>query len=412
MSSSQLESPLVSHIGGLNLLPVDPIRRETSVSSKRVVLTDIYLPRNSQVVLSVMLGSRPTSGHRVIPPTAKFDAGVRSQLQFPVAPVSRLHVIAREMVRDQILSAYVEGFPALLESIDRLRLPSAPELIFTSNRHLYDDVFNAWVAQATEHGSKYIIGQHGGHYGLSKFPSFSELHEEDVSDAYLTWGWKNSKKQKRGLCLTTVGRKYRPAAKAKNLLIVCDQIWKYPRSLFSDISERAGYLEYVTQCVTGLPNVIRKDILIRLNHAHAESGSSQIEWWKTQAPRIKVDDGLSKMRNLIRNSRVVVSTSNGATFLETLNLNIPTIITWSSEYVQLRPEALPYFQRLEEAGIFHGNDQSFVDHLTKHWDDIESWWASDTVQSARLMFCNQFSRIQPHPLMFLRHALNSGSMKK
>lgn len=410
MTNSQPPSRLVNPNGDLNSVPPDLTNNKNSVSNKRVFLTNTYLPRSSQAMLTILMGSRPTRGRRIAPPTTIFDPGVRSQLKFPNAPASRLHVLGREIVRDQILTAYVEGFPALIESANQLHLPDSPRLIFTSNRHLYDDVFNAWVAQAIERGSKYVIGQHGGHYGMSKFPSFSELHEENISDCYLTWGWKTSEKQLPGPCLTTVGRKYRPPAKAKHLLIVCDHIWKYPRSLFYDISEHEGYLEYVAQCVAGLPTAIRKDVLIRLNHAHAETGPSQIEWWQQHDPTIKVDPGLSSMKSLISDSRLVVTTYNGTTFLETLNLNIPTLITWDDSYVQLRPEAFTYIQRLEEAGIFHNNSQSFVDHVTKHWPDIESWWASDTVQSARLMFCKEFSRIEPHPLLFLRQTLRAVNM--
>ena len=191
MTNSQPPSQLANPIGELNLVPPDLTNNKYSVPNKRVFLTNTYLPRSSQAMLTILMGSRPTRGRRIAPPAAISDPRVRSQLRFPNAPASRLHAIGREIVRDQILTAYVEGFPALLESAKRLRLPDAPHLIFTSNRHLYDDVFNAWVAQATERGSKYVIGQHGGHYGLSKYPSFSELHEEDISDRYLTWGRKN-----------------------------------------------------------------------------------------------------------------------------------------------------------------------------------------------------------------------------
>lgn len=412
MSSSHLPSPLVSEIGESNSLTGSSVAKENSISSHRVILSNTYLPRTSEATLTILMGSKPCRIRRIVPPVASFSPEVRSHLEFPRAPASRFHAIGRELIRDQILTAYVEGFPELLQSVQQLRLPGAPELIFTSNRHLYDDVFNAWVAQATEIGSKYVIGQHGGHYGLSKFPSFSELHEGEISDGYLTWGRKDSKKQLPGPCLTTVGRKYRPSSKAKQLLIVCDHTWRHPRSLFFDISENAGYLEYVAQCVAGLPATIRHDVLIRLNHAHAETGSSQIEWWQNRASVVAVDPGLSKLRKLISRSRLVVTTYNGTTFLETLNLNIPTLITWDDSYVQLRPEAFPYFQHLEDVGIFHRNERSFVDHVTKYWDDIGSWWNCDAVQSARQAFCTQYSRKESHPLLSLRRTLRTVSMAK
>ncbi|MEO5974672.1 MAG: LIC12162 family protein [Ilumatobacteraceae bacterium] len=370
MSNSELPSHPVGPPSELSSPRKNLAEPKNSMSVRRVVMTDTYLPRTSAAMLSILMRSRPANSRRIAPPQATYDARSRSQLRFPSAPKSRLHAIAREMVRDQILTAYVEGFSALINSVRRLRLPDTPRLIFTSNRHLYDDVFNTWVALATENGSKYFIGQHGGHYGLSKFPSFSELHEDDISDVYLTWGWKNTVKQVPGPCLKTIGMKYHPSAKPTHLLIVCDPLWKFPRSLFQDLTEHTGYLEYVASCVTGLPAKIQQDVLIRLNHAHADTGSSQLEWWGEHAPTIAVDDGVGGMRKIAGDSRLVVSTNNGSTFLETLNLNIPTLITWDESYAQLRPEAHAYLKRLEEVGIFHASQKSFIDHVTKHWDDI------------------------------------------
>jgi putative transferase (TIGR04331 family) len=63
-------------------------------------------------------------------------------------------------------------------------------VIFTANRHLYDDVFNFWTALAVESGSRLVVAQHGGNYGISEFPSFAENHETLVADRYITWGWK------------------------------------------------------------------------------------------------------------------------------------------------------------------------------------------------------------------------------
>ena len=405
MSNSELPALRANSTGTSNTQAEIWESKEKQFSGRRAILTDTYIPRLPEAVLSILMRSQPTPGRRVAPPIATFDPQSRSQLEFRTEPISRLHAIARELVRDQILTAYVEGYRALLELVPRLRLPETPSLIFTSNRHLYDDVFNAWVAQAIENGSKYFIGQHGGHYGLSRFPSFSELHEDDISDFYLTWGWKETAKQLPGPCLKTIGKRYRGPGQSNQLLIVCDHLWKYPRSLFQDITEQVGYLEYVGGCVTGLPANIQTDVLIRLNHAHDETGSSQLEWWRENVPTIAIDDGLGDMQEVVGKSRLVVTTYNGATLLETLNLNIPTLITWDESYVQLRPEALSFLHQLKEVGVFHGNQASFVRHVTMHWDDIGSWWNSEPVQSARKSFCAQYSRKDSHPLLYLRRTL-------
>ena len=404
-TNGTVETHLPDHFTKMS--PVHLSSKPPRTTSRRIVLVDPYLPKRSEIALRLLTGSARPRIPRINAPLIQNEPAVRASLTFDGPAVNRLHQIGRDLIIDQMPSAYVEGYSLLVESTSKLKLPSSPRVIFTANRHLYDDVFNAWVAQTTEHGSIYVIGQHGGYYGSSRFRSDAEIHEEQVSDMHLTWGWKNSKKQLPGPCLKTIGKRYRPSAQAKHLLIVCDHMWKHPRSLFHEISENVGYLEYVARCVTGLPTGIRENIVIRLHHAHAETGSSQSEWWQTRDPTIKVDGGISNIQKLIRESRLVVSTSNSTTFLETLNLNIPTAVTWNSSYIQLRPEALLYFQRLKEVGIFHDNDQSFIDHVTKHWSDIETWWTSDAVQSARLMFCNQFSGIQAHPLLFLRRTLKN-----
>jgi len=299
--------------------PTQPSSNPPNTTSRHTVLVDSYLPKKSEFTLRLLTGSTRLRIPRIEAPLKQIESATRAMLIFDGGAVNRLHQISRDLVLDQIPSVYVEGYSLLVESTSKLKLPSSPRVVFTANRHLYDDVFNAWVANATENGSSYIIGQHGGYYGSSRFQSDAEIHEDQTSDLHLTWGWKYSKKQLPGPCLTTIGKRYRPEAHAKHLLIVCDHMWKHPRSLFHQLSEDEGYLEYVTRCVTNLPMEIRDNVLIRLHHAHGETGLSQSEWWQTYAPTIEVDLGRSKMQNLLRKSRLVVTTSNGTTFLETLH---------------------------------------------------------------------------------------------
>ena len=66
-----------------------------------------------------------------------------------------------------------------------------PRTIFTSSAWAYDDLFKIWTAEKVENGSKLIIGQHGGHMGVSKF-SFYEDYQMKISDTFLSWGWSSN----------------------------------------------------------------------------------------------------------------------------------------------------------------------------------------------------------------------------
>jgi len=377
-----------------------------------IVIADSYLPRRSEISLSFLTRSPRIRVRRVPAPTVPRDSSIRDQLKFPLPALNKLHAVTRELVIDQLPSVYLEGYTNLKDSVRNLGLVKQPKTIFTSNRHSYDDVFNVWAAQATEGGSKYVIGQHGGHYGTSIYKSHSELHEQDVADVYLTWGWGTFTNQVKGPCLKMVGMSERKSFSSGNLLVVCDQMFKHPRSLFYGITENSGYLEFVSDCVLNLSEQLRAQVVVRLNHAHATSGDSQSDWWSINSPEITVDEGITDFRSLRNLAKLVVTTFNGTTFLETLHLNIPTIITWSDSYCKIRSEAKPYFEELERVGIFHGSAKSFSEFINANWHDIDSWWTSIEVQKVRLRFCTNYSKIEKKPLRFLKDVLTSSNLER
>lgn len=379
--------------------------------SHKIIIADSYLPKKSELALSLLVKSPRIRIPRVSAPTEPYDGSARASLGFSIPHRDQLHAVCRALIKDQMPTAYLEGYTRLHELTSNLHLDTHPKAIFTSNRHFYDDVFNIWAARATEGGSRYVIGQHGGHYGTSLYESHAELHEQEIADVHLTWGWGTLSNQVKGPCLKMVGIRKGKWPANGNLLIVCDQMWKHPRSLFYDVTEDSGYLEYVKDSISNLIDPIRDQILVRLNHAHAISGTSQKEWWSLHAPEIAVDDGFSDMGVLRGGARLVVTTSNGTTFLETLHLNIPTLITWSERYCKIRDEAKPYFKALEAVGIFHSSADSFTNHLNGNWTDIETWWDSTEVQEARRIFCEQYSRVEKRPLRFLAKILNSSEQR-
>ena len=115
--------------------------------------------------------------------------------------------------------------------------------------------------------------------------------------------------------------------------------------------------------------------------------------WAEKFPEIKVNISSGNIYKHFFDSKIVISTYNATSFLETLSLNIPTIVFWDEKYFQLNDEAIVYFELLKEAKIFHADIKSASDHLIKIWDNVENWWFDDEVQKIREIFCSNFANI-------------------
>ena len=141
---------------------------------------------------------------------------------------------------------------------------------------------------------------------------------------------------------------------------------------------------------------MREKVLIRVNNVDYDW--SLPSRFNDLMPEVEVDFGHQNIRNLIKKSRLYISTYNATTYLESMAWNIPTIIFWNEEHWELKEDAKPYFELLKSVGIFHNSPQSAARQMVDIWDNVDDWWLSESVQKARLVFCKQFSNMPKDPL--------------
>ena len=369
------------------------------------VLSATYLPRMQELLLQLQLGTKYKRLRVINPPAIPVDEEARQQLVFNESRSNDVERLLIKLVRGYLPTSFLEGFTALQMSIGQMRFPNNPKAIFTSNRHIYDDVFNAWVADTTEHGSRLILGQHGGHYGISKFSSFAERHEKSVSDSYLTWGWKPSSSSVGGIILTMVGSRWKHRESRSRLLLVTDELWSQPRAVYTDIPETSDYLDHLGLLVRSLPTSIQQSLELRQHLGQSLVGHSVETWWRNQFPAIDLGDPLIPFSQVVRNAKIVIVAHNGSTIPENFSQSIPTLITWTSNWVEIRNEAKPIFAKLAEVGIFHEDPVSLAKHVLAIWDNVDAWWESKEVVEARELFCSQYARSVPQPQKFLREII-------
>ena len=395
----QLTSTVLSH---QRIVSVKPELQLSKLSG--FVLSATYLPRIQEVLLQLRLGTKPRRLQVIAPPEASVNSNARQQLALDDSDSSEIEQILIKLLRTYLPTSFLEGFSDLRKSMHLMRFPNNPKAIFTSNRHIYDDVFNAWVADVTENGSRLILGQHGGHYGISKFPSFAERHECDIANTYLTWGASSCHDATPAIILTILGKR-RPLRKGSKLVLITDHLWSQRRSQFIDIDQTSNYSKHINDVVNSLPSGICSQLIIRTHHGQDETGRPIVDESRVNRLGITVDDGTTAYSRLLRKSRIVVVAHNGTTFPETLSLGVPTLITWTSNWVEIRDEAKPIFAKLAEVGIFHEDPVSLAKHVSAIWDNVDAWWESKEVVEARELFCSQYARSVPQPRKFLREII-------
>jgi putative transferase (TIGR04331 family) len=363
-----------------------------------------YLSRRAEVTLQIVSRRIPESLKVVDPPRTPLNHSLREAICDCNADLCQKSKIIYALIPKYLPNVYLESFSYLVATKKPWRGRKFPRVIFTANRHLYDDVFNYWTALATENGSKLAIGQHGGYYGLSEFPSSFERHEFDIADRYLSWGWNASDNSIAGPALILVNKRMINRVHPRSLIVVTDQLFTYPRSIFGDIDESSGYLPNIKLLVDQL-TASKSSVLVRMPLTHAQSGRSQIDWFNEHLPQTAIDTGEQKFRLLLQEAKLVVIPHNGTTLIESIALGVPTVIFWDKSIVWMRSEAEAVFNLLEEAGVFHRTPESAASFINSIWDDVDGWWSSPATLEARKHFTDQYARTVSNPIRFLAKAL-------
>jgi putative transferase (TIGR04331 family) len=83
--------------------------------------------------------------------------------------------------------------------------------------------------------------------------------------------------------------------------------------------------------------------------------------------------------------------------LESLASNSPMIAFWSGGLSHLKDHVKPQYEWLIDAGIVHLSGESAARKISEIWDNVNAWWQSESVQSARVRFCEIYARTSRTP---------------
>jgi len=290
---------------------------------------------------------------------------------------------------------YLEGFQSLLDSSKMQGWPNNPSAIYTCNSYSSNETFKCWAGCQVDAGSKLVIGQHGGNFGMTPM-AIHETHQIKISDKWFSWGWEDVSQPK----IIPVGNFKSKLTRLKNrstgdVLLVSMTLSRFSYYLYSvPIAGQVGsYLDDQLDFARTLTDEIRQRLRVRLYPN--DRGWDQKARWLSFHEQITFDSNRRSLIHSLRDSRIFVGTYNATTYLETFSANMPSILFWNPNHWEVTAEAGYYFQRLKDVGILHDSPKSAARHLIKIWDSVDEWWFSDLVQEVVLDFSYNYSQNNP-----------------
>lgn len=313
-----------------------------------------------------------------------------------------------------LIKILVELTPrCLLENLNDLSyvssslfLPVQNTKIFTANSYYLNDVFCMYVANnKVLTNSKFFIIQHGGNYGNAKFNS-SEKHQRLSSDYYLTWGWvEDNKTIDIGIC-----KKLKAVKKVRKtnieILFITMELERYTYMLMSapQGSDWIDYQKFLEATFKGLREE-KFDIVLRPKPK--SNCWNSLKRWQTITTKI---DLKTNFFNLCSKSKLVISTYNAATYLETMSMNIPTIIYWDPNQWELRDSAKNIFGELKSMNVLIHDYEHLLETLNYAKKiGYENWWNYPARKAVVEKFCNEYAKLpKSYHKMFVKKFIYNG----
>lgn len=269
------------------------------------------------------------------------------------------------------------------------------------------DQYKFWMAEQMEKGSYIIATQHGGAYGMQQGHP-GQFSECDVSHFFISWGWSYSNNVIAAStpCHSNKTTKYCRNAieKEKNEIIWVATVGGMDHSIgFCNwLLTQEAYLSMQEAFFTALDKNISEKIVMR---ASPTAYCQQQVQDRFKNLKIKIPVDRNDFFSHVSTAKIVVIDHPSTSFLFVLALNIPTILFWHEQDFPMCDEAAPHMQYLQDARVLHYSAMDAAKWLNGVADDPYPWWNSQSVQSARQQFCNQFIRTSPNYLTEWRDIL-------
>lgn len=294
------------------------------------------------------------------------------------------------MISEHAPLSILEGYKTSVK-INRRNINKC-NFLFSSNGFI-NDQWNILCAEHINNGAKLINSQHGGGYGIQKFSGFED-YEIRVADKFITTGWKLKPKHKFiPMPLPFVNKnKHNKINKNGKIFYIRND---YPRYLYRIFSHPVGkyvglYRKWSGRFLQKLDKKVLSNTLVRF---YPIDLTGTHDSFKQKHQEVKYDDYIKTFDYQLKNCKIAISDTNQTTFLESIALDIPTIIFWNPLSTEIKREAKPLIDMLNKVEILHYSPESAANFLNLNHENINKWWMSNEVREARASFISNYANL-------------------
>ena len=373
-----------------------------------------YLPRRiDEIRLNLAIGNFPFYFNPESPELNHMvDKEARKGIHLPEASGDRFENYLRELLPEFLPVVYWEKLVEIFALEEASPFPKKIRCIFTTIGIYTNDVFKVWVVKQIMKGSTLLIGQHGGEYANLDIKGEALPLELAASDCYFSWGWTMPGERIKPVpAFISVNQRVSPNPNREYFTVITRPLYKYCCMLSSGSlpgRKNVSYLELVLALTGKLADSHSNALLIKLHPSENNEAEQAIPLGPQlleKYPFVQLSSSSESLLDVFSLSKLNIFTYDGTSFLQGMALDVPCILISGPETDPFSELSDPFYRVLEDAGIYHATVNSAYDHILSISDDINRWWASNTVREARQSYCEMFTRVSRTPLADIANAL-------
>jgi len=247
-----------------------------------------------------------------------------------------------------------------------------------SEHWITDIQCSIYIATAKENDRKFIAIEHGsGFFFIDNGTSFMEY---DVSDFYITVGWKKEIShlvQGGFACRDIVPYIFNPDK--KKILFISRTKFIYWAEFNENNAVNSTFireLKTVSDFVELLPDRLRADFVFR---------PRKVDYlWDTERTlvlernNVAIDRG--DFTESLSQAKIVVIDHITTGIAEILLMKAPFLLLYDVDKIPLSDELKQFFPELISCGVVHTSAESAVSQLSSIYENVAGWWQSESVQ--------------------------------